>query len=82
MRLSPSVAGSQDLQLGQDPKALCVSLETVRQPEPLPCQSIKNTLTQMAEWRMAKIMSSRCRLYHDMIKTSKILKQILILRAK
>jgi hypothetical protein len=31
---------------------------------------------------MAKIMSSGCRLYHNMIKSSKIVIQILILRAK
>ena len=76
MRLSPCVAGSQHLQLGQDPEGLRVSLEAIRQPEPLPRQSIKNALAQMAERRMAKIMSRGCRLYHDMIKTSKIMKQI------
>jgi hypothetical protein len=61
---------------------LCVALETIRQPEPLPRQSIENPLAQMAEWRMAKIMSSGCRLYYNMIKTSKFLKQSLILCAK
>ena len=50
--------------------------------EPHPCQSIKNPLTQMAERGMAKIMSSGCRLYHDMIKTPKIMKQFVILSAE
>ncbi len=36
----------------------------------------------MAEWRMAKIMSSRRRLYHDMIKPTEIKKQIMILSAE
>ena len=75
-------ARSQDLQLGQDPKALRVPLEAIRQSEPFPRQSIKNPLAHVAEGRMAKIMSRGCRLYHNMIKTSKILQQILILRAK
>jgi hypothetical protein len=75
-------AGPEDFQLGQDSEGLCVSLKTVRQPEPHSRQSIKNPLTQMAERRMAKIMSGRRRLYHDMIKTSKIMKQLLILGAE
>jgi hypothetical protein len=36
----------------------------------------------MAERRMAKIMSSRSRLYHDMIKTAKIMKKFVILSAE
>ena len=75
-------AGPEDFQLGQNPEGLCIPLETVRQPEPHSCQSIKNPLTQMTERRMAKIMSSRGRLYHDMIKTAKIMKEFVILSAE
>ena len=75
-------AGPEDFQLGQNPEGLCIPLETVRQPEPHPRQSIKNPLTQMTERRMAKIMSRRGRLYHDMIKTAKIMKEFVILGAE
>jgi hypothetical protein len=61
---------------------LSVSLETVRQPEPLSCQSIKNALAQVAERRVAKIMSVRRRLHYDMIKTAETMKQIMILSAE
>ena len=74
--------GSENFQLGQHPEGLCISLVTVRQSEPHPRQSIKNPLTQVAERRMAKIMSSRGRLYHDMIKTAKIMKEFVILSAE
>ena len=73
---------SENFQLGQDPEGLRISLEAVRQSEPLPRQSIKNPLTQMAERRMAKIMGCCCRLDHDMIKSAKILKQFVILSAE
>ena len=75
-------AGPEDFQLGQNPEGLCIPLETVRQPEPQPRQSIKNPLTQMTERRMAKIMSRRGRLYHDMIKTAKVMKEFVILSAE
>ena len=75
-------AGPENFQLGQNPEGLCIPLETVRQPEPHPRQSIKNPLTQMTERRMAKIMSSCGRLYHDMIKTAKIMKEFVILSAE
>jgi hypothetical protein len=75
-------AGSEDFQLSQDAEGLRVALETVGKPEPHPRQSIKDPLTQMAKRRMTKIMCSRRRLDHDMIKTPKIMKQLLILHAE
>ena len=73
------VAGSQHFQLGEDTEGLSVALEAIRQTEPIPSQSIKNTLTQMAERRMAKIMGGRRRLHYHRIKPTKIMKQIVIL---
>jgi hypothetical protein len=61
---------------------LSVSLEAVRQPEPLSCQSIKNALAQVAERRVAEIMSVRRRLHHYMIKTAKAMEQVMILSAE
>ena len=82
MRLSPCVAGSVHLQLGEDPEGLRVALETVGQPETLPGQSIQHPLAEMAERRMAKIMGVGRGLHHDMIKTAKITKQVTILGAQ
>ena len=68
------VAWSKDLQLGEDPKGLRVTFEAIGQSEALPRQSVEDPLTKVAERWMAKIMRSRGCLYHDMIKTSKIMK--------
>jgi hypothetical protein len=76
------VAGSQHLQLSEDAESLSVALEAVGQTEPFPSQSIKNTLTQMTERRMAKIMGGRRCLDHDMIKSAKIMKQMVIMSAE
>jgi hypothetical protein len=73
------VAGSQHFQLGEDTERLSVALEAISETKPFPSQSIKNTLTQMAERRMAKIMGGRSRLHYDRIKPTKIMKQIMIL---
>jgi hypothetical protein len=61
---------------------LRVALKAVSQAESLPSQSIKDSLAQVAERRMPKIMGvGRC-LYYDMIKTAKITEQIVILGAQ
>jgi hypothetical protein len=61
---------------------LSVALEAVGQPEPFPRESIKDSLAEVAERRMTKIMSCGRRLNHDVIKTAKIIKQVMILDAE
>jgi hypothetical protein len=68
------VAWPQHLQFGEHPESLCVPLEAVCQPETLAGHPIKDPFAEVAEWRMAKIMSGRRCLHDDMIKAAKITK--------